>query len=74
MEENLNVGTLRTRKERSESLKLVVAIPRNRVKVTVSKGLVLSQLVPDSLSPVDMLSELVPESLVRILSRNARVN
>ena len=55
-------------------MKLVVAIPRNRVKVTVSKGLALSQLFPDSLSPVDMLSELVPESLVRILSRNARVN
>ena len=39
-----------------------MANPRNRVKVTVSKGQALSQLVPDSLSPVDMLSELVPES------------
>ena len=40
-----------------------MAIPRNRIKVTVSEGLALSQLVPESLSPVDMLSEVVPESL-----------
>ena len=50
------------RKKRA-SFKLVVAIPRSHVKVTVLKGFALSQLVPDSLSPVDMLSEVVPESL-----------
>ena len=47
-----------------ERKKLVVAIPHNRITVTVSKDLALIQLVaPDSLRPVDMLSELVPESL-----------
>ena len=40
-----------------------MAIPRNHIKVAVSEGLALSQLVPESLSPVDMLSEVVPESL-----------
>ena len=40
-----------------------MAIPRNRIKVAVSEGLALSQLVPESISPVDMLSEVVPESL-----------
>ena len=40
-----------------------MAIPRNRIKVTVSEGLALSQLVSESISPVDMLSEVVPESL-----------
>ena len=41
-----------------------MAIPRNRIRVTVSEGLALSQLVPGRiLSPVDMLSEVVPESL-----------
>ena len=45
-----------------------MAIPRNRIKVTVSEGLALSQLVPESLSPVDMLSEVVPESLCPVES------
>ena len=49
-------------RKKSASLKLV-AIPRNRIKVTVSEGLALSQLVPESLSPVDILSEAVPVSL-----------
>ena len=44
-------------------LLLVVVIPHNRIKVTVSEVLALSQRVPESLSPVNMLSEVVPESL-----------
>ena len=50
-------------RKKSASLKLIVAIPRNHIKVAVSEGLALSQLVPESLSPVDMLSEVIPESL-----------
>ena len=50
-------------RKKSASLKLSVAIPRNHIKVAVSEGFALSQLVPESLSPVDMLSEVVPESL-----------
>ena len=50
-------------RKKSASLKLIVAIPCNRIKVAVSEGLALSQLVPESLSPVDILSEVVPESL-----------
>ena len=41
-------------RKKRESFKLVMAIPRNLVEVTVSKGLALSQPVPDSLSPVDI--------------------
>ena len=50
-------------RKKNASLKLIVAIPRNHIKVAVSEGLAFSQLVPESLSPVDMLSEVVPESL-----------
>ena len=50
-------------RKKSASLKLIVTIPRNHIKVAVSEGLALSQLVPESVSPVDMLSEAVPESL-----------
>ena len=55
---NKNAG-----RKKSASLKLIVAIPHNHIKVAVSEGLALSQLVPESISPVDMLSEVVPESL-----------
>ena len=55
-------------RKKSASLKLIVAIPRNRINVAVSKGLALSQLVPKSLSPVDVLSEVVPESLCPVES------
>ena len=50
-------------RKKSASLKLIVAIPCNHIKVAVSEGLALSQLVPESLILVDMLSEVVPESL-----------
>ena len=55
-------------RKKSASLKLIVAIPRNRINVAVSEGLALSQLVPESLSPVDVLSEVVPESLCPVES------
>ena len=46
-------------RKKRESFKLVMAIPRNLVEVTVSKGLALSQPVPDSLSPVDIHVDVV---------------
>ena len=51
-------------RKKSACLKLIVAIPRNHIKAAVSEGLALSQLVPESgLKPCGMLSEVVPESL-----------
>ena len=46
-------NTKNAERKESASLKL---IPRNRITVAVSEGLALSQLVPESLSPVDMCS------------------